>query len=243
MLIYLVHNLESINGHNIQEIYDLVPQDVLAKNWKSQITFIKEEIAKDPDKAALMFLRIAKHNTHMKSEFSIYRKIERDYNIELSVREHNLKNVLLNTLHTFFGDFNNKNVYVKVTDFFYKVKFDYSTMQVAFYHLIENSSKYTLSKSTVEIDAFDDDTWVNLKFTMTSAHVKPEEEKEVLKEGVSGENAKKMGASGDGIGLWRINQMVELNGGLFEPNFGPVSEKKMGLEFSENVFIIKLKKN
>lgn len=67
----LVHNLESINGHNIQEIYDLVPQDVLSKNWKEQINFIKDEISKDPDKAALMFLRIAKHNTHMKSEFSI----------------------------------------------------------------------------------------------------------------------------------------------------------------------------
>jgi len=239
----LVHNLESINGHNIQEIYDLVPQEVLAKNWKSQIKFIKEEIAKDPDKAALMFLRIAKHNTHMKSEFSIYRKIERDDNIELLFKEHNLKNVLLNTLHTFFGDFNKRGVYVYVEDFFYKVKFDYSTMQVAFYHLIENSSKYTLPKSRVEIIAYEDDTWISLKFSMTSVYVKPEENSEVLKEGVSGENAKKMGASGDGIGLWRINQMVELNGGIFEPRFGTVSEKKMGFEFAENEFIIKLKKN
>ena len=239
----LVHNLESINGHNIQEIYDLVPQEILAKNWKSQIKFIKDEMAKDPDKAALMFLRIAKHNTHMKSEFSIYRKIERNDKVELLTKDHNLKNVLLNTLHTFFGDYNDKGIYVEVTDFFYKVKFDYSTMQVAFYHLIENSTKYTLPNSKVEISAYDDHEWINLKFLMTSIHVKPEEKDEVLKEGVSGENAIKMGSSGDGIGLWRINQMVELNSGIFEAHFGPISEKKMGFEFSENVFIIKLKKN
>lgn len=239
----LVHNLESINGHNIQEIYDLVPQDMLAKNWRSQIDFIKEEISKDPDKAALMFLRIAKHNTHMKSEFSIYRKIERNDSIDLEFKEHNLKNVLLNTLHTFFGDFNNRNVFVSVNDFFYKVKFDYSTMQVAFYHLIENSSKYTLPKSKVLIDASEDDKWVNLKFSMISTHVKPEEREEVLKEGVSGENAIKTGAAGDGIGLWRIKQMIELNGGKFESIFGDISQSKMGFDFSENVFIIKLKKN
>ena len=74
----LVHNLTSINAHNIQEIYDLVPQDVLAQNWRKQLDFIKTEIKQDLDKAALMFLRIAKHNTHMRSEFSIYRKIEND---------------------------------------------------------------------------------------------------------------------------------------------------------------------
>jgi hypothetical protein len=239
----LVHNLESINGHNIQEIYDLVPQDVLAKNWRTQIDFIKEEISKDPDKAALMFLRMAKHNTHMKSEFSIYRKIERNDSIDLVLKEHNLKNVLLNTLHTFFGDFNKRDVYVHVEEFFHKVKFDYSTMQVAFYHLIENSSKYTLPKSKVTIDAFEDDNWINLRFSMISTHVKPEERETVLKEGNSGINAKKMGAAGDGIGLWRINQMIVLNGGVFEPHFGDILESKMGFDFSENIFIIKLKKN
>lgn len=159
------------------------------------------------------------------------------------MKEHNLKNVLLNTLHTFFGDFNKRNVYVHVEDFFYKVNFDYSTMQVAFYHLIENSSKYTLPKSKVVIDAFDDGTCINLRFSMISTHVLPEERENILKEGVSGVNAKIMGSSGDGIGLWRIKQMIELNNGVFETVFGPVSQNKMGFKFSQNTFIIKLKKN
>ena len=235
----LVHNLTSINAHNIQEIYDLVPQDVLAQNWRKQVEFIKEEVSKDLDKAAMTFLRIAKHNTHMRSEFSIYRKIERDDNIELDKKEHNLRNVLLNTLHTFFSDFSKRNIYVDVSDFYFKVNFDYETIQVAFYHLIENASKYTLPDTKISIIASEADETINLKFQMISAHVKPDEELEIMKEGISGEMAKKMNLQGDGIGMWRINQMLEINDGVFEVNFGTIKERRMGLCFSDNEFILK----
>ena len=82
----LVHNLTSINAHNIQEIYDLVPQEILAQHWRNQLKHFKKEMERDIDKTAMMFLRIAKHNTHRKSEFSIYRKIERSDSIDLEKR-------------------------------------------------------------------------------------------------------------------------------------------------------------
>jgi hypothetical protein len=235
----LVHNLTSINAHNIQEIYDLVPQEVLAQNWRKQLEFIKEEISNDLDKAALTFLRIAKHNTHMRSEFSIYRKIERDDNIELDRKKHNLRNVLLNTLHTFFSDFSRRNIYVDVADFYYEVKFDYETVQVALYHLIENATKYTLADTKIYITASENIETVDLRFEMFSAHVTEAESKEIIKEGVSGEMARKMNRQGDGIGMWRINQMLEINDGSFVPIFGPIKETKMGFDFSDNQFILK----
>lgn len=58
----LVHNLSSINAHNIQEIYDLVPQDILSRNWRNQMDYIQKEIELDSRKAAMMFLRLAKHS-------------------------------------------------------------------------------------------------------------------------------------------------------------------------------------
>tara|TARA_R100000687_G_scaffold79828_1_gene74483 strand:- start:363 stop:902 length:540 start_codon:yes stop_codon:yes gene_type:complete len=175
----------------------------------------------------------------MRSEFSIYRKIERDDNIELDKKEHNLRNVLLNTLHTFFSDFSKRNIYVEVNDFYFKVKFDYETIQVAFYHLIENASKYTLPNTKISINASEEEETINLKFQMISANVSPDEESAIMKEGVSGEMAKKMSLQGDGIGMWRINQMIEINDGTFECSFGPIKEKKMGLSFSDNSFILK----
>lgn len=190
-----------------------------------------------------MFLRIAKHNTHMRSEFSIYRKIERDDSTELDKKSHNLRNVLLNTLHTFFSDFSKNNIYVEVKEFHFFVKFDYETIQVAFYHLIENASKYAMPNSNIIIDAKETAEWIQLKFEMFSAHVSPEERSEILKEGVSGEMARKMRKQGDGIGMWRINQMLSINDGEFIANFGSVRKKRNGIVFSDNEFILNFSKD
>ena len=68
-----------------------------------------------------MFLRIAKHNIHMKTEFSIYKKLDRlDATFEFSLNP--IRKVILNVLHTFFADFTNKNIYVYVSEFNGRVK-------------------------------------------------------------------------------------------------------------------------
>ncbi len=54
----LVHNLTTINGKTIQEIYDLVPQEVLTSDFNSQIPKITEIIKANPKHTALMFLRL-----------------------------------------------------------------------------------------------------------------------------------------------------------------------------------------
>lgn len=77
----------------------------------------------------------------MKSEFSIYRKLDREDGGTL-IRQYPIRIVLLNVLHTFFSDFSNNNIYVNVEDYFGKVRIDYETIQVAIYHMIENATKY-----------------------------------------------------------------------------------------------------
>ncbi len=77
---------------------------------------------------------------------------------------------------------------------------------------------------------------------MISAHVKSEERLNILKEGVSGEMARKMNKQGDGIGMWRINQMMEINDGSFATEFGGIHETKMGFDFCHNIFTLKFAK-
>lgn len=238
----LVHNLTSINAHNIQEIYDLIPQDVLSSHWKNQLDFIEKEIKKNPKESAMMFLRMAKNNIHMKSEFSIYRKLDREDSAALDFVYYPIKNVLLNVLHTFFTDFSNNGIYVNVSDFFTKVKFDYETIQVAFYHMIENASKYAKPNSTISIDFTDSQTEILVKFSMVSTYIRPTERTSIFNEGYSGEIARLMHKNGDGIGMWRIKQMMELNYGSCTVIFGDKLENVMGFDFSNNVFILKFKK-
>lgn len=237
----LVHNLTSINAKNIQEIYDLVPQEVLASDFNSQIQKISKIVTDNPKETAMMFLRIAKHNIHMKSEFSIYRKLDRA-NPTLEKRKHPIHKVLMNVLHSFFIDFSDKEVFVEVGECRSTVYCDYETVQVALYHLIENASKYVRHNSTVEIKFDETIDTVNMIFSMTSLFIEPEEYEKIFIEGYSGKEAKRTYKDGDGIGMWRIKQMLELNDFEISLEPGKIIEDLNGFRFSRNKFIIKFKK-
>lgn len=237
----LVHNLTSINAHNIQEIYDLVPQEILTSNYDTQLEFIQKEIKRDSKKAALMFLRIAKHNIHMKSEFSIYRKLDRS-DSDLEFRNHPIQKVLMNVLHTFFVDFTNNGIFVEVENYYEKVRIDYETIQVALYHLIENASKYTKPNTNILIQFKEDASHVKVIFTMTSLFIEDDEVEKVFIEGYSGKAAKQSKQNGDGIGMWRIEQMMKLNKGVIELINGKNRLLSEGLTYGENQIILKFVK-
>ena len=237
----LVHNLTSINAHNIQEIYDLVPQSILTSDVNKQLDKIKKEIVANPQNAALMFLRIAKHNIHMKSEFSIYKKLERA-EPTLDKRKHSIHKVLMNVLHTFFVDFSDKDVYVEVGECRSNIVCDYEVVQVAFYHIIENSAKYVQPKSKIEIEFKDSEKFVEVSIKMHSLYIQEDEMGKIFDEGYSGVEAKRSQKAGEGIGLWRVKQMLELNCSTIEIKAGKDFEKIMGFRFSNNEIIIKLMK-
>lgn len=233
----LIHNLTSINAHNIQEIYDLVPQELLTSNYQTQLDYIQKEIRKDIRKAALMFLRIAKHNLHMKSEFSIYKKLDREDAV-LEFRNHPIQKVILNILHTFFSDFSDNGIYVEVSDYFKKVHIDYESIQVALYHLIENASKYAMPNTQITISFTDSDKHVDVSFKMKSLYVAVDELDKIFEEGYSGRTAFELGLHGDGIGMWRINQMMRLNNGTIKFISGTDQIKINDKVYADNEIIL-----
>lgn len=237
----LVHNLTSINAKNIQEIYDLVPQEVLTSDFNTQIPKISEIVKNNPKETALMFLRLAKHNIHMKSEFSIYRKLDRA-NPTLEKRKHPIHKILMNVLHSFFIDFSDKEVYVNVGECRSSINCDYESLQVALYHLIENASKYVRPKSTVEITFNEVEDKIFMHFKMSSLFIEETEYSKLFIEGFSGNEAKKTSKDGEGIGMWRIKQMLELNDFSIDVVPGKDIEKLNGFRFADNEFIIELKK-
>ena len=142
----------------------------------------------------------------------------------------------------FFVDFSDKDVYVNVGECRSSVHCDYETLQVALYHLIENASKYVKPKSTIDILFNEKDNRINVHFKMTSLYIEEKEYSKIFIEGYSGSEAKKTYKDGEGIGMWRIKQMLELNDFTIELNAGKVIENLNGFRFSDNEFIIGLKK-
>lgn len=238
----LVHNLTSLNAHNIQEVYDLVPQELLASDFTNQLKHIKKQIIDNPELATKMFLRMTKNNIHMKSEFSIFNKMERA-NPKLEMRKHPIRKVLLNVLHTFFVDLSEKDVYVNVEEFNRSIRIDYETIQVALYHIIENASKYTKPNSKINIKFTDSEEKTSVSFEMLSLHIIEDEKDKIFDEGYSGVNAKKTAKNGEGIGMWRAIQMLNLNNADLKVVRGIDIEKVLGFDFSTNKFIISFFKN
>lgn len=238
----LVHNLTSLNAHNIQEVYDLVPQELLASDFTNQLSHIKKQIVSNPELATKMFLRMTKNNIHMKSEFSIFNKMERA-NPKLEIRKHPIRKVLLNVLHTFFVDLSEKDVYVNVEEFNKSIRIDYETIQVALYHIIENASKYTKPNSKIDISFFDFEEKTSVFFEMISLHIEDDEKDKIFSEGYSGVNAKRTAKNGEGIGMWRAMQMLSLNNANLLVERGSSIEKVFGFDFTTNKFIINFFKN
>ncbi|MGB4772786.1 MAG: ATP-binding protein [Chitinophagaceae bacterium] len=238
----LIHNLTSLNAHNIQEIDDFIPQELLASNYQDLIRYIQEQIKRDAKTAAFMFLRIAKHNVHMKTEFSIYRKLDRlDAVLEPSMNP--IRKVILNVLHTFFIDFSSQKIYVYVAEFKGRVKIDYESIQVALYHLIENASKYTMAGSRIEIYFEEKVDRVDVNFKMNSLYLDDDEVEKIFAEGYSGKVARDCKLNGDGIGMWQINRMMSLNGGEVKFLNGKDIILKDDRKFATNLIVLTFKKS
>lgn len=236
----LIHNLTSLNAHNIQEIYSLVPQELLASKSSGHIAEVQRIVSESPRDVALALLAIAKTNLSMKTEFSVFKNL---FNSQPSLqrKKHVVHKVLMNVLYLFFPDFTDKDVHVYVTESTLSAWFDYESFHVALYHLIDNASKYVRPHSDVNIVIEDRNEWVVLSFKMRSLKILKNEVPKLFDEGFSGGLAEKTGKSGSGIGTSLIKKVVELNHGTVHVKIYPeTSETLMGIEYQDNVFEVVL---
>lgn len=111
----LIHNITSFNGHNIQELYLVVPEEKLSKDYRKVKETIKSYLSKDPDAVADAFLRIAKNSIAMKAEFTVFKKLDGG-SATLQKQQHYIRKVVLTVLHVFYQDFKELDVHVLVED-------------------------------------------------------------------------------------------------------------------------------
>ncbi|WP_162818240.1 ATP-binding protein [Aquirhabdus parva] len=240
----LLHNLTSLNAHNIQEIYNLVSQDTLAitNSGPPQIDVVDNAIKKNTKACARSLLRIAKNNTAIKTEFSVFKKLYESAP-QLSERKHNVHKVLMNTLYLFFPEFTDKTVNVDVQQSQLTAIFDYESVSVVLYHIIENSVKYILHNSQLNIKIHEDDIYVTIDFTMESLAIEENELELIFSEGYSGQFSKKTGKAGTGLGMNLVSRLINMNGGAIKiiPNYSSRKEY-IGIPYQENRILVYLKK-
>ncbi len=231
----IVHNLKTLNAQSIQSQYKFIPQSSFADNHSSLQNFVKNEIITRPDEATIAFLRLAKNNAHMKTEFSTHEKLSVE-SPNLSVQFHNIKSVILNVYHSFNIDFKSKNIRLNIFEDDNYIKFDYETVRVAFYHLFLNTYSYICANSNLDIEIYVKDTNVFIDFCMLSLHINEHEKSKLFDDGYSGENAIKSNTNSSGLGMGLIKKALTINNADIEVINGNEKIKRNENLYSKNIF-------
>jgi len=234
----LLHNVTTLNAHNIQELYALVPQETLTQNLQSQLGIIEKEIFNDTKEAARTFLRIAKNNAALKVEFSVFKKL---FEIEpnLQIKKHFIHKVLLNLLHIFFQDFTDLDVRIVIADTQAQVSVDYESLQVAFYHFFDNAVKYCAPGENIIITFDYSDYSFYMKVDMLSIEIDLDEVNLIFNEGYCGRNAQFLKKNGDGIGLNFLSRILKINNAELKvkPNVNSKRNKFIkSVRYTNNIF-------
>lgn len=237
----LLHNLTSLNAHNIQEIYSLLPQEMLANRTSGQVKLVEGIISSQLRDAAFALLRIAKNNAAMKTEFAVFNKLF-DSNPKLQKKSHNVHKVLMNVFYIFFADFTDKDVKVEVEcDGVQTAYFDYESIHVALFQVIENAVKYIQPKTRLLVNIIESDEAISIRFEMISLQINRSEQKAIFDEGVSGYFSERTVKSGSGIGLSRARDILDLNSASIDVDFDSKTlHTVLGVPYQTNIFLIKL---
>jgi K+-sensing histidine kinase KdpD len=236
----IVHNLKTLNAQSIQSQFKFIPQSLFAENHAVLYDFVKDEIVQRSDEAALTFLRLAKNNAHMKTEFTTHEKLSVE-SPTLSIQFHKIRSVILNVYHSFNLDFTDKNVKLKISENEVYLAFDYDTVRVAFYHLILNTINYIQPNTNVDVDIYQKDQFIYVDFKMKSLHICETEKHKIFEDSYSGEHAVKSETNGSGLGMGLIRKALMINGAKIEVICGNDQDKVGGNLYSENIFKIEFK--
>lgn len=235
----VLHNVRTINAHSLMEIRGIVPEAFFKQHMKEAINAASDHIVANAPRTAHGILEIAKDLYSIKTEFSVYDKlIKGDEALEKKL--YNIRGVLMTVLYPFFGDFTNKNVFIDVQQYHDSVKIDFETVQIAFYHIIENTAKYVKPNTRVKISFPVEADMQMVVFEMTSLHIEEDEREKIFAEHYSGKQAINTKQYGEGIGLYRSRRLVEMNNGTLTVDPGDGVVQYQGVEYSLNRFVLSL---
>lgn len=144
----IVHNLRHLNAEALGTQYNFIPQERMTENYRDLFSYVYHEIESDIKGATLLLLKQAKINAHIKTEFDTHELLSMDHPI-LDVRNHRVREVILNVYHPFERDFKDKNVFLSFSPDIGYARFDYRTMRLAFAHILSNAAKYVKPETSI----------------------------------------------------------------------------------------------
>lgn len=235
----LIHNLKSLTAKTMQEIFYIARQDTMLQRGKQAIAYMQDEIAKNSADAANAFMAILKYQAAQNAEFSAFQKLTGEVG-QIKKETHAIHKVLMNVFYLFFKEFTDKGVIVDVQKTTATASFDYESMHVCIYHLVENASKYVRNGGSFSVSTLDQGGNVNVVFEMESLTICQHEVNKIFDEGYSGEKSRVHNLHGSGVGLYVARQLAKIN--FCTLSAIPGVPNKMDPDYARNKFILSIPK-
>lgn len=236
----LQHNVNTYNAKIQDDINSLIAlEDIKMSEWNTIVPFTTDIIQNNPKKAALVLLKTSKNISLINAEMNVYDFIE-DPSGEIQLYAHNIHKVIKLSLQPFFLDFYENRIRPKLGECRELVKIDYASISVVLGHLWSNAVKYTYKDTDIDISFNVSDKFVDIVITSYSLAIETNEISKVLEEGYSGKWSKHLNKSGNGIGMFYIKYLTELNNGQFDIQAGKSFNFVDRVPYTTNKFILRL---
>jgi K+-sensing histidine kinase KdpD len=237
----LMHNLRTYNAHCIQSSDLILDPSASKRNAKNQIQEIEDAIIRSPRTTANSLIKIIKNIRFIQGELSIYENLYKTGERQLSPSNHQIHRLVRGVLGIFFNDFQDKDVLISVEPCSSEIFVDYQTFIVSLIHLFDNAVKYCKPSSTINIFFEQLNNKVKMSIEMMSVKILETEKDRVMKEGESGYYSKKLGLAGKGIGMFIVQEFLNINNCPLMINVNAnhkMNIEKLGIPYEQNTFVI-----
>jgi hypothetical protein len=240
----IIHNLRTLNAYNIQELYNLIPEDELLRVKKEERKgFIEKKVKEQMTKIPGMLMNIMKNSFGISTEFIVSEKIY-GTNQKPKRDKHPVRRALMSILYLSSHSFYEKEIVIDVDDSTQEIMMDYGIFQVVITQLMDNALKYAKPQSTINISFSVEDNCFCISIHMLSLYIGDKELKQLTNEGFCGEEAKRVKKNGKGIGMFLVKRVLELERAKIDvSNGGAKIVSGDGVSYSNNKFTIKYPKS
>lgn len=232
------HNLITLNAQTIQAIYRLIPQDDFNHNDReSLVRAVSEKLLASPVQTTSLMIDILKNANLEKTEFAVYEKLVEGEPIRSG--QYPIHKIFTLVLNTYWDALKEKEVSVRVGKCNERVVVDYDIIAASLVHLLDNTAKYILPRTQLNVLFETTSDTVSLVMDMVSLRIHPDEIGKIFREGFSGSEPKKIGRHGEGRGLYLVDRLLALNNSTLK--IEPEVDRKrrinqLGVDFDNNVF-------
>ena len=234
----LIHNLIGLNAQTIQAIYNIVPQDDFnQKDRESLVTAVSKRLLQSTDKTSSLVIDILKNSNLEKTEFAVYAKLLEE--VPVSYESYPIHKVFMLVLNTYWDALKEKDIFIQVGECRKSVKVDYDTIVASLVHLLDNTIKYILPESRLDVSFEKTSDSITLVLDMVSLRIHEDEIDKIFYEGFSGKEPQKVNRQGEGRGLYLVERLLALSDSVLkiDPDVNKQRrEYRMGGNFENNVF-------